>query len=565
MVSSTSETIRILSVVSIEPRKNVLNLLAAFELAQDRVSKPLSLTIVGRRIAAFRSLAGSVEDRIARHKNVVWEEDIEDDRLNELYRRSAFTVFPSVEEGFGLPILESLWHSLPCICHNEGAMLEVTSAGGCVLVDMRDANAIADSIVALAESNELRERLAWQAVQRKVRRWTDYALGIVRELTSRPANVQRRATASDADRARLFEELPNLGASPQLSICITTYNRAGWLSVALRNLVRLLPSPRPDVEIVVVDNFSSDDTPEVVQPHLSRPDLRYIRNPKNVGMLGNLRVTANQARGNYVWVLGDDDLPFTGSVERVLRAISDNPGAALIYLNYTYTRETDSTSVNDLETFLASGTPVTAPTDDRVAPVREIAVVNENLFTAIYCLIFRRDHALRAYSQDTSGRPFSSMRTSIPTTYHVLNHMMDETGVWLGSPQVLVNFNVSWNAYASLQILERVPEALDLAELNGADPIGVDKLRENLIPGYVHYFNEIFGADPLRNHEFFSIVRVVSRIRHLDLYPTIAADIETIYRRAHAEGHAAATIDPALIFGPKAGIEQTVEGGVVNV
>ena len=43
--------------------------------------------------------------------------------------------------------------------------------------------------------------------------------------------------------------------------------------------------------------------------------------------------------------------------------------------------------------------------------------MNENLFTAIYCLVFRRDHAIKAYAQNTDGRPFStSVRASRPHT-----------------------------------------------------------------------------------------------------------------------------------------------------
>ncbi|HEX6705401.1 MAG TPA: FkbM family methyltransferase [Albitalea sp.] len=546
--TNDGNVIDVLSVVSAEPRKNVLTLLKAFERAQQKTTRPLHLTIVGRRIAAFEPLAKEMEAQIARIGSVNWEQDVDDARLSELYARSDFTVFPSLEEGFGLPILESLWNGRPCICDNQGAMLEVASGGGCVAVNMRDVDAVSGAIVDLAGSKDKRAALALAATQRHVRTWADYAASIVRELAF-DVDAPKRPVATISEQLRVLAELPNLTPRPLLSVCISTYNRAGWLSVALRNLARMLPSAQPDIEIVVCDNCSSDSTPEVVKPYLSRVDFRYFRNPHNVGMLGNLRVTAHHARGKYIWILGDDDLPFTESIERVLQAIRNHPPAALIYLNYAYTRETDAAAVTDLDGFLASGTPVTQPSSDRVALVKDIAAVNENLFTAIYCLVFRRDHALRAYSQDTSGRPFSTMRTSIPTTYHVLNHMMEETAVWLGTPQLLVNFNVSWNAYASLQILERVPEALDLAEMKGADPKGIDKLRENLIPGYVHYFNEIYGEDKMGNHLHFSITRVVSRIRHLSLFPTVAPDLAAIYRRAYSAGHPAANVDPALIFG----------------
>src|SRR3546814_9879591 len=72
-----------------------------------------------------------------------WSSDVclsdlspDDEDLNKLYAASDFTVYPSYEEGFGLPILESLWHARPCICMNQGAMAEVALGGGCLQVNV---------------------------------------------------------------------------------------------------------------------------------------------------------------------------------------------------------------------------------------------------------------------------------------------------------------------------------------------------------------------------------------------------------------------------------------------
>ena len=89
------------------------------------------------------------------------------------------------------------------------------------------------------------------------------------------------------------------------------------------------------------DNASTDDTPAVVEPYLSRQDFAYHRNPQNVGMLGNLRVTAHHAKGKYIWILGDDDLLRSGAIDRVVRTLHSNPDLALVYLNYAFHREDD--------------------------------------------------------------------------------------------------------------------------------------------------------------------------------------------------------------------------------
>jgi glycosyltransferase involved in cell wall biosynthesis len=369
----------------------------------------------------------------------------------------------------------------------------------------------------------------------------------LRMATERPVPVAQHPL-NCLDRKTFYTELVNLKPRPSLSICITTYNRAAWLDINLRNLMRLWPEPHPDVEFVVCDNTSTDNTSDVVSPYLARSDFRYIRNAKNVGMLGNLRVTTAQAQGEYVWILGDDDLVCSGSIERVLNAIHSHTEIALLYLNYAYTRLADASAVTNIDSFLAESTPIVAPGPDRTGSVREICAMSENFFTAIYCLIFRRDHALRAYSQNTDGRPFSSLLTCIPTTYYVLNFMFKEPALWIGSPVVVVNMNVSWMKYAPLWILERIPEAYDLAERLGANRAEIDRWRLHNLPGLVRFLEEIFENDPVGNVKYFSMRRLASRLKGLDGIEDFIEPIRSIYAAAHEAGHPAAQTSVEEIF-----------------
>lgn len=538
--------VKLLSVGSIEPRKNHLRLLRAFRAAQARTDVPLELTLAGGfhmpepEGAQFRRL-------VAETSGVTWEQKPDDARLRVLYAEADFTVYSSLEEGFGLPILESLWHARPCICRDRSAMAEVAQGGGCVMVDTADEQALAEAIRRVAEDHGFRLELAEQAVARPFRTWLEYGRDFATTLASE-RSVERNQELSVQDHDAFYRAMANLAMKPRLSICITTYNRAGWLAVSLRNLMRLWRNPHPDVEIVVCDNASTDGTPEVVQPYLCRADFRYHRNPANVGMLGNLRATAHHSRGRHVWILGDDDLVKPGAIERVLSIVTEKPGLALVYLNYAYTREDDARKVTDLDRFLADGIAVVAPGPVVYGPIHEIATKSENFFTAIYCLVFRRDHALRAYSQNTEGRPFSTMLTSIPTSYHVLSQMMDEPGCWVGEPQLVVNMNVSWMKYASLWVLERLPELFDTAEVVGADPEEVDHWRAHNVPGVGHFFKEILENDVAGNAEYFSPTRLVARFKHVEAFAREVPRLKAIYEAAHARGHAAARVTTDEVF-----------------
>src|SRR3546814_10854229 len=129
----------------------------------------------------------------------------------------------------------------------------------------------------------------------------------------------------------------NITRRPFLSVCISTFNRAKWLSLSLEVLVREAKELGAKVELLVCDNTSTDETPDVVKPYVQRGVVRYHRNPKNVGMLGNLRVTAQEASGRYIWILGDDDVISPGAVKKVVDVLENNHELALVYLKYAYT------------------------------------------------------------------------------------------------------------------------------------------------------------------------------------------------------------------------------------
>lgn len=112
--------------------------------------------------------------------------------------------------------------------------------------------------------------------------------------------------------------------SPTASVIITTHNRPGLLP-------RAVASARhagTDVEVVVVDDASSDETARSCQ---ALPGIRYVRVERNQGVAGARNVGLVASSGEYVSFLDDDDLRLPGSIDRQVRMLSQTPEAALIY------------------------------------------------------------------------------------------------------------------------------------------------------------------------------------------------------------------------------------------
>lgn len=171
----TEPTPDILCVGTFEPRKNHLALLAAADQLW-QAGFHFGLTLIGRTTPGHGAAVVEAVARLAAGgRPVRWLRHVDDTTLEAAYARASFTVFPSLAEGFGLPVLESLWHGRPCVCGANGALGEVSQGGGCLAVDQTQPGALAAGMERLLNDHALRHRLAGEARERPFAAWEDYA------------------------------------------------------------------------------------------------------------------------------------------------------------------------------------------------------------------------------------------------------------------------------------------------------------------------------------------------------------------------------------------------------
>lgn len=124
------------------------------------------------------------------------------------------------------------------------------------------------------------------------------------------------------------QEVNNIG-SLKLSICIATYNRGQFIGETLDTI---LSQMEPGVELIVVDGASPDNTQEVMAQYLLRfPKIRYYRELENSGIDRDYDKAVGYARGEFCWLMTDDDLLKPSALQQVLAAL--NVGSDLIVVN----------------------------------------------------------------------------------------------------------------------------------------------------------------------------------------------------------------------------------------
>ena len=169
----------VLCVGSIEGRKNHVALLQACEQLWAE-GRQFTLRLIGMpRPETARAALDRVRALQAKGRPLQFDGAVDDATLAQAYETCDFTVYPSLMEGFGLPVIESLQHRRPCICSARGALGESARGGGCLTLERLDANGLAEAIRRLLESPAERQRLAEEAAARRFRRWEDYAADLL--------------------------------------------------------------------------------------------------------------------------------------------------------------------------------------------------------------------------------------------------------------------------------------------------------------------------------------------------------------------------------------------------
>ncbi len=140
----------LLFVGTIEPRKNLKNLLTAYSLLPTALKEKYPLVIVGGK-----GWNNNTElQEIGRTEGVKWLGYVSDADLGELYKNAKVFTYPSLYEGFGIPVIEAQQFGVPAVASNISSLPEAVGDGG-ILIDPRNSKATAEAIEKLLTDDKL--------------------------------------------------------------------------------------------------------------------------------------------------------------------------------------------------------------------------------------------------------------------------------------------------------------------------------------------------------------------------------------------------------------------------
>ena len=261
---------------------------------------------------------------------------------------------------------------------------------------------------------------------------------------------------------------------PKLSICIPTYSRASLLDVCLATVLPQVADWAEHVECVICDNASTDATAEVVQRYAAEFPLRYVRNETNIGVLGNVTKVAGQlAKGEFVWLIGDDDCLMQGAVAQVLSVLESDGEIDLLTVNVGF-RATDFRPNPSEALGGITGKAETVLRDGERSGVFAFADLlthpNAN-FTAMYSVVLRQSCWASEFPNPYTGEPFIDVRSTYPHAHIIAKTQVKKRVALIAEPLVMLHElsaeEFSWARYQPLTVCLRLTELINEYAMGG--------------------------------------------------------------------------------------------------
>lgn len=181
---------------------------------------------------------------------------------------------------------------------------------------------------------------------------------------------------------------------PLLTIIVPTYNRAQHLRALLDVLLIELKGVHDQVNVIIGDNASTDQTPEVIHSFSSEATsgVRVLRHASNVGPDENFCRCVEAVSSPYFWIIGDDDLPRAGALSSLLKLLqSERPD--LVYLCSSWSETLEHNSPDN-----PIPSPLNAVRLDRSAFARRVHVWSSFISGCIVSRSLAPDPDLRRYT-----------------------------------------------------------------------------------------------------------------------------------------------------------------------
>lgn len=297
------------------PHKNHINLLKAYKILKDRYAIKNKLLFTGdskqqrKTIEEFIKQNNLTEDVI--YLGYVRQED-----MPYVYANAKMLVFPSLFEGFGIPLVEAMRVGIPIACSNCGSIPEIAQ-NAAVYFEPECPEDIASKLYLLINETDLVDRLIKNgsaiAKQYSWKNCTDKTLLYLKKIVS------------DQSHKYSYDDCP------LVSVITPSFNQGQFIRETIESV---LSQDYKNIEYIVMDGGSTDDTISILKSYGNR--IRWI-SQEDDGQADAVNKGIKIAKGQIIGWLNSDDTYMPGTIRKVVSYFKDHLNTDLVYGEGYYT------------------------------------------------------------------------------------------------------------------------------------------------------------------------------------------------------------------------------------
>ena len=315
-----------------------------------------------------------------------------------------------------------------------------------------------------------------------------------------------------------------------LSICIPNYNRGKYLSNCLNSILLAKSFSSLKFEICISDNGSKDDILSIIDLYKKKGlKINFKRNSKNLGFGSNFYKVVKMAKGEFIWLIGNDDLLYIYALKELERLFNKNKNVDFFFIN--------SSSLNSKfvfkhkQPFNTKKIPKNLNNFSKLKKSQKTKffdLINPSIswdfMLAMFLTISRRKKFIKNINlldKKKLNDPgiWSTIDNTVPHV-KIFSHSFKNSDCYIQARPLSVNLfgEKGWsNIYPFIMII-RIPELLDIYRKNGLPFIKYIMYKNYVLKKFVPYMYYILKNKKNSNYKFISFKKnIINNI----LYPNI--------------------------------------------
>jgi len=316
-----------------------------------------------------------------------------------------------------------------------------------------------------------------------------------------------------------------------LSICIPNYNRAKYLNNCLNSILIAKSFSSLKFEICISDNGSKDDISSIID-HYKKKKLviNFKKNPKNLGFGANFNKVVKMAKGEFIWMIGNDDLLYTHALKKLEKLFFKHNDVDFFFVN--------SSSLNSKFVFNQKQPFNTKKIPKKLTSFSKIKISKKTKFfnlidpsvswdflLGIFLTVYRRKKFIQNLNvldkRKLNDRGVWSTIDNTAPHVKVFSSAFKNSNSYIQAKPLSINLfgEKEWNYIYPFIIIIRIPEILDIYRKNGLPILQYIKCKNYALKNFLPYMYYILKNKKQSNYKFINFKKnIINNIFYPSIY-----------------------------------------------